>query len=245
MSQALLMNSINPSKLPQHVAIIMDGNGRWAKARGLPRVEGHREGTRISEEIITYARDLGIRYLTLYAFSRENWNRPPEEVYALMRLLEEFLLEKKKKMIDNGIRLNAIGHLFLLPDPVRLALSHVMEETQDGKDMVLTLALSYGSRDEIIRAISKLVKEKKSTDEISVEEFEKHLDTFGMPDPDLIIRTSGEYRMSNFLLWQGAYAEYVFEECLWPDFTPKHLIKAIHEYQNRERRYGKTSEQLK
>lgn len=231
------------SKLPQHVAIIMDGNGRWAQKRKLERVEGHRVGVRVSENIITYAREIGIGYLTLYAFSKENWERPKEEVEALMKLLKAFLLEKEKKMKDNGIRLNAIGDTSLLPREVQEVLKSVIDRTKDGKQMVLTLALSYGSRDEILRGVTRLaneaVKGGEEISKISEEEFSGYLDTKDMPDPDLIIRTSGENRISNFMLWQGAYSEFVFEKCHWPDFTPEHFLKAIKEYQRRERRYGR------
>ena len=235
--------------LPKHVAIIMDGNGRWAKARGLNRVEGHRMGINVSEEIITAARDLGIQFLTLYAFSKENWDRPVEEVSTLMRFLKAFLLEKRQKMLDNKIRLNAIGDITRLPPDVRQTLAQVMHDTSGQKsEMVLTLALSYGSRDEIVRAATKIIDENRRLghfpEKITEEIFSRHLDTHDLPDVDLVVRTSGENRISNFLLWQGAYAEYVFEECFWPDFTRGHFVKALEEYQTRERRYGKISEQL-
>lgn len=236
-------------KLPRHVAIIMDGNGRWAKSRGLPRVEGHRRGVEVSENIIDKAAELGLKFLTLYAFSRENWNRPHAEVSALMNLLKEFLIAKKEKMLSNGIKLNAIGNLDLLPTDVRQTLEKTRHETAIGKGMTLTLALSYGSRDEILRAIKKLLKTELMTHDflgdLTEEEFAKLMDTKDIPDPDLIIRTSGEHRLSNFLLWQAAYAEFVFDDCLWPDFTEEHLIGAIRDYQKRERRFGKTSDQLK
>lgn len=235
--------------LPRHVAIIMDGNGRWAKSRGLARVEGHKRGVEVSEEIIEAAAAMNLGYLTLYAFSRENWNRPSDEVEALMQLLRAFLLSKKEKMLKQGIRLNAIGNLDLLPTAVRQTLEETIQATAHGAGMTLTLALSYGSRDEILRAIRKLLqKEHVSNDfigELSEEDFSRLLDTSALPDPDLIIRTSGEHRLSNFLLWQAAYAEFVFEDCLWPDFTKEHLLKALKDFDQRERRFGKTSEQLK
>lgn len=222
----------------------MDGNGRWAKNHGLDRLEGHKKGSESTEKIITHARELKIPYLTLFAFSKENWLRPVEEVAALMNLLEDFLVKKKQKMLDNGIALNTIGDTEKLPEPVRHILYEVMQSTSKGKKMVLTLALSYGARDEIIRAIKKLQDQKVNLASLDEKKFSSCLDTHNLPDPDLIIRTSGESRISNFLLWQGAYSEYYFENCLWPDFGPKQFDKALEEYQSRERRYGKTSEQL-
>lgn len=232
------------TKIPHHVAIIMDGNGRWAKARGQDRIEGHRVGVNTTETIIEAASDLGIKYLTLYAFSKENWQRPPEEVAALMSLLENFLIQKRNKMLEKGIVFNVIGDLKKLPVRTRQVIQSVKQGTSVGKKMMLTLALSYGARDEILRALQKIIKSDQVTS-LTENNFGDFLDTAGMPDPDLIIRTSGEYRMSNFLLWQGAYSEYVFEPCYWPDFSKEHLEKALIAYQKRERRYGKTSEQLK
>lgn len=237
------MSSIDTTNLPKHVAIIMDGNGRWAESRGLTRLEGHQAGTSKTDEIIMCAHDLGIAYLTLYAFSKENWNRPAAEVLALMQLLKNFLFEKEAKMIKNGIRLNVIGNWAMLPDDVKAVIEQVKQSTSQGQRMLLTLALSYGSRDEIIRVVNKVVSQNTGQ-EISEEDFSKCLDTYGMPDPDLIIRTSGEYRLSNFLLWQAAYSELVFEECNWPEYTAQKLEQAIAEYQTRERRYGLTSQQI-
>lgn len=234
--------------LPRHVAIIMDGNGRWAQNRGLHRIEGHRKGVETAEDMITYANSVGIEYLTLYAFSKENWNRPQEEVTALMSLLEHFLREKKQKMLDHGIRFNSIGDASSLPESVQAVMKDVREATSVGTKMVLTLALSYGARDEIIRAITSMMQDALANQihvtDVNDALFSSYLDTKQIPDPDLIIRTSGEYRMSNFLLWQGAYAEYHFDDCLWPDFTSVNFDRAIAEYQKRERRYGKTSEQV-
>lgn len=232
-------------KLPRHVAIIMDGNGRWAKEQGLDRLAGHRAGTEKADEIITCARNVGIRYLTLYAFSKENWNRPPEEVSALMELLKEFLSTKEKKMIDNEIQLKTIGSIELLPESVRQALARVKQSTNKGSQMVLTLALSYGARDEIIRGIKRLASVTGDLSQLTEEIFSTHLDTADIPDPDLVIRTSGEHRISNFLLWQGAYAEFVFEECNWPDYTPEDFLKALKEFERRERRFGLTTDQLR
>lgn len=233
---------VSSKKLPKHVAIIMDGNGRWATAQGLDRVEGHRMGVLRSEEIITAASRIGISCLTLFAFSKENWQRPKAEVTALMKLLKDFLLEKKEKMLQNGIRLQTIGDTDKLPSDVRSTLEQIMKDTSKGEGMILNLALSYGARDEIIRAIRKVVADApKNLDE---KIFASYLDTAKLPDPDLVIRTSGEHRISNFLLWQGAYAEYFFEECNWPDFSEERFLEVIDEYQKRERRFGKTSEQI-
>lgn len=224
------------------MAIIMDGNGRWAQARGLQRMEGHRAGVERTDEIINKAHDMGLQYLTLFAFSKENWERPVAEVETLMTLLDAFLKVKLEKMLANGIRLNTIGDISLLPKPVSETLEWVKKETEKGQDLVLTLALSYGSRDEILRAVQKILKDKPQ--EINEEIISNYLDTNNIPDPDLIIRTSGEYRISNFLLWQGAYSEYFFADCPWPDFTPEHFEAAIDAYLKRERRFGKTGEQM-
>lgn len=243
-----MLEQLDKTKLPQHIAIIMDGNGRWAKERGLPRIEGHRKGADIVEEITETSREIGIKYITLYAFSKENWNRPTDETTALMHLLYDFLINKKEKMLKNGIRLNAIGDLRQLPDAVREILLNTIQETAVGKEMVLTLALSYGSRDEIIRAVKSiaqgLLDGKIRPDHLDGAFFSNYLDTKDMPDPDLIIRTSGESRISNFLLWQSAYAELKFVKLFWPEFTSEIFIKCLIDYQNRERRFGKTSEQL-
>jgi len=227
----------------------MDGNGRWAKARGLPRIEGHRRGSEVVDEIVTSCRDIGIRYLTLYAFSMENWARPKDEITALMELLKEFLISKREKLLKNEIRLVSIGDIERLPQNVLHVLRETEEITSHCDKMFLNLALSYSSRDEIVRAINELLKEKErgefKDNFISVERFSAYLDTQGMPDPDLLIRTSGERRISNFLLWQCAYAELFFSETLWPEFNRDKLFEAIQEYQSRERRFGRTSEQIK
>jgi undecaprenyl diphosphate synthase len=243
-----LINQIDKTALPKHIAIIMDGNGRWAKNKGLPRIEGHQKGAYIVEEITEAARETGIKYLTLYAFSKENWNRPTDETKALMFLLFDFLQNKKEKMLKNGIRLNAIGDLSQLPEEVLACLNNTIKETSVGKEMVLTLALSYGARDEIIRAIksvaNELVQKKISTDHLDETLFSQQLDTHDMPDPDLIIRTSGEMRISNFLLWQGAYSEFIFMKPCWPEFSRELFLQCLIDYQARERRFGMTSEQL-
>ncbi|MBI2068306.1 MAG: di-trans,poly-cis-decaprenylcistransferase [Deltaproteobacteria bacterium] len=227
----------------------MDGNGRWAKARGLPRIEGHQQGAERVDEIVTVCRELGVRYLTLYAFSMENWARPKDEIAALMMLLKHFLVTKREKLLKNEIRLVSIGDTERFPPDVLQTLRETEEMTQSCTRMVLNLALSYSSRDEVIRAINTILKEKEKgtfrDNFISVERFSDYLDTSGMPDPDLIIRTSGENRISNFLLWQAAYAELYFTETPWPDFGREGLYKAIGDYQSRERRFGKTSEQVR
>ncbi|OVE81817.1 di-trans,poly-cis-decaprenylcistransferase, partial [bacterium K02(2017)] len=231
-----------------HIAIIMDGNGRWAKEGGLRRFEGHRKGAENVESITELAREIGIKYITLYAFSKENWNRPTDETHMLMGLLYDFLQNKKQKLLDNGIRLNAIGDLAQLPEIVRETLNQTIKETSVGKEMVMTLALSYGARDEMVRAVKKIAlavqKGNLTIDHLDESFISSYLDTKDMPDPDLVIRTSGENRISNFLLWQGAYAEYKFVESNWPEFTNDMFIGCLIDYQNRERRFGKTSEQL-
>jgi len=234
--------------LPKHIAIIMDGNGRWAKAKGLPRLEGHRRGVEVAEEIITAVNDLKIPFLTLYAFSDENWHRPKEEVDTLMGLLEWFLKSRQEKMLKNGIRFRTIGDTQKLPESVQKVIAETMEVTAKGKALTLILALSYGARTEIINAVNKLIK-KGAPSPLEGEGWgegalSKYLDTRDFPDPDLLIRTSGEYRLSNFLLWQLAYTELYFTKTMWPDFAEADLKKALEEYSKRERRFGKISEQL-
>lgn len=228
--------------IPQHIAIIMDGNGRWAMNRDLSRVEGHKKGIEVVEDITIACRDLGVKYLTLYAFSDENWDRPVEEVKALMELLVKFLKLKRQKLIDNGIRLRSIGDNDRLPDEVRQALTDTEKATAHATDMTLIVALSYGSRTELCRSIKRMID--SGVKDITPEKLTQFLDTAEFPDPDLLIRTSGEQRVSNFLLWQIAYSEFYFTETLWPDFTKTDLEKAIQDYRQRERRFGKTSEQL-
>ncbi len=235
------------SVLPRHVAVIMDGNGRWALRRGLPRVEGHRSGVRSVRAVVECARELGIPYLTLYAFSLENWGRPRAEVGMLMKLLREFLLKELPVLNRHGIRLNVIGDLGLLPSLVRKTVSRVLERTSGNDAMTLTLAISYGGRDELLRAARRLAADAAAgrLDPRAVDEasFGARLDTAGMPDPDLVIRTSGEHRVSNFLLWQAAYAEYVFTDVLWPDFGKPEFLQALEEYARRDRRFGRTREE--
>ena len=243
-----LEESIKKFPYPKHIAIIMDGNGRWAKNRGKLRVFGHENGTKSVKNIVETCSNLGIQCLTLYAFSTENWNRPKLEVKTLMSLLISSLKRESDKLQKNNIRLNPIGNLNLLPLKVSKELFQVVETTKSNSGMVLNLALSYGSRDEIINCV-KEIGEKIKNNLISFEKIDEtvinqHLYTQNLPDVDLLIRTSGEQRVSNFLLWQIAYAELYFTKVLWPDFTEQDLYKAIDNYQKRERRFGKTSEQV-
>ncbi len=243
-----LISKINNNNLPKHVAIIMDGNGRWAKQRGLLRAFGHENGTKSVRTIVETCAKLGIENLTLYAFSTENWNRPKLEVETLMKLLVSSLKKELKTLQDNNIKLNSIGNLELLPKTIQKELNLVIDKTKENNRMTLTLALSYGSREEIISVVKKLTDKVKnniiSTEAIDESIINEHLYTHNLPDVDLLIRTSGEHRISNFLLWQIAYAELFFTDVLWPDFTEEHLYEAIISYQKRERRFGKTSEQL-
>ncbi len=236
------------SNIPKHVAIIMDGNGRWAKKKGLLRAVGHENGTKSLREVVEGSAEIGVKYLTLYAFSTENWNRPKVEVETLMKLLVLSLKKEIKTLQKNNIRLNAIGNLKNLPEKARKELQEVIEKTKDNGHMTLTLALSYGSREELIKTIQEIsIKVKNnviSPHLVNEAVINEHLYTKNMPDVDLLIRTSGEQRISNFLLWQIAYAELYFTEILWQDFKKPDLFEAIYNYQQRERRFGKTSEQL-
>lgn len=240
---------IDPDKLPNHLAIIMDGNGRWAKQKGMLRVFGHENGTTSVRKTVEACAKLGIKHLTLYAFSTENWKRPKSEVDTLMNLLIKSLKKELKTLNENNIRLRSIGNTSQLPTSALRELNEVIEKTKTNNRMVLTLALSYGSREEILHAV-KTISDKVKNNIISIAEIDEsiinqHLYTHNLPDVDLLIRTSGEYRISNFLLWQIAYAELYFIDVLWPDFTEEHLYEAIVSYQKRERRFGKTSEQIK
>ena len=243
-----LKESINTKSLPKHIAIIMDGNGRWAKQKGLLRTVGHENGTKSVRETVEACAELGIENLTLYAFSTENWNRPKIEVQTLMKLLVSSLKKEIKTLEENDIKLTAIGCLNELPKKAHRELQEVIEKTKDNKRMCLTLALSYGSREEILNTVKKISAKVKnniiSLEKIDESVINEHLYTRNLPDVDLLIRTSGEQRISNFLLWQIAYAEFYFTPVLWPDFTKQCLYEAIIEYQKRERRFGKTSEQL-
>ncbi len=242
------MEEIDKENLPRHIAIIMDGNGRWAKKKSLNRISGHIKGVDTVREVVTACRELGIKVLTLYAFSMENWRRPQDEVAALMGLLKEYLLKEREEMIQNNIRLCAIGRVEDLPLDVLDALRETMKKTEHCNGMILNLALSYGGRSEILHAVQGIISDFKkgeiNPDQINQQRFSQYLWTWGIPDPDLLIRTSGEFRISNFLLWQIAYTELYVTETLWPDFDRKELLKAIADYQSRERRFGLTSEQL-
>jgi len=239
---------INTSNLPSHIAIIMDGNGRWAKKQGKLRMFGHENGTKSVTKTVEAVAELGVSHLTLYAFSTENWNRPKLEVQTLMKLLIKSLKKEIKTLQKNNIRLNAIGNLNALPNKVLTELNDVIDKTKNNNRVVLTLALSYGSREEIISAIKEISDKVKnniiSSEKIDESVINEHLYTRNLPDVDLLIRTSGEQRISNFLLWQIAYAELYFTDVLWPDFSKEDLYHAIVNYQKRERRFGKTSEQL-
>jgi undecaprenyl diphosphate synthase len=243
------LQSIDKNNVPNHIAIIMDGNGRWAKKQGMMRVFGHENGTKSVKSTIETAAKLGVKYLTLYAFSTENWNRPKLEVDTLMSLLFKSLKKELKTLNENNIKLNVIGDIEQLPKDVKTELLRVIELTQNNTHMTVTLALSYGSRNEIVEMVKKISSSVKKNIilEADIDEsiINKHLYTSNMPDVDLLIRTSGEHRISNFLLWQIAYAELYFTDILWPDFTEDHFCDAILSYQNRERRFGKTSEQIK
>ena len=234
--------------MPKHLAIIMDGNGRWAERKGKNRIHGHSYGVKAVKETVEEVAQLNIKYLTLYAFSTENWNRPQEEIGFLMKLLVNTLRTELEKLLENRIKLNVIGSIQELPDIVQNELEHVVEQTKNNSEMTLTLALSYGGREELANALKQLAYKVKD-DLISPENIDQsiindHLYTQNLPDVDLLIRTSGEKRISNFLLWQIAYAELYFSKALWPDFTKKHLHKALISYQKRERRFGKTSKQV-
>ena len=239
---------INLHKVPKHVAIIMDGNGRWAKGKGMSRIFGHRNALTAVRESVKAASQINVQAITLYTFSTENWNRPKLEVDALMSLLINSLKKELAGCMDNGVKINAIGNIETLPKNAQKVLNDVIFETKNNTKIVLTFALSYGSREEIVNAIKniskKVVNKELILENIDENTINNHLYTFNLPDVDLMIRTSGEQRISNFLLWQMAYAELYFTDVLWPDFRETHFYDAIIEYQNRERRFGKTSEQL-
>ncbi len=242
------INKSNNS-IPRHVAIIMDGNGRWAKKRHLDRVEGHRAGVKTVKRIVKAAKNLGIKVLTLFAFSKENWNRPRDEVSALMELLKYYLKSDIHELMEHNIRVRIIGDINDLPEDIQVSLKDVVEKTSKNTGMDLVFALSYGGRAEILNAVKKILNDSKnglvSPEELCPEVFESYLYTAGLPDPDLLIRTSGEYRLSNFLLYQIAYTEIYVTKKLWPDFTRDDLVEAIRNYQRRERRFGMTSEQIR
>lgn len=226
----------NNISLPKHVAIIMDGNGRWAKKRGLPRSFGHKVGTENVRKIVKYCSKIGIEYLTVYAFSTENFKRPQDEVSTLMKLLVEYFNKETDELRDNGVRLNVIGDVDSFSPVVQEAISNGVEKTKNCNKLVFTIALAYGARDEIVRAVKNIIK--NGIEDINEETISRNLYTYDLPDPDLIIRTSGEERLSNFLLYQAAYSEFYFTDVLWPDFDEAEFDKAIEEYSKRNRRYG-------
>ena len=239
---------IDINKLPEHIAMIMDGNGRWAKMHGKPRVFGHKNGVKAVREVTEACAEIGVKYLTLYAFSTENWNRPAFEVTALMELLVMTIGKEIKTLQKNNIRLNAIGNIDSLPKRCKASLQKAIDETQNNTRMTLTLALSYGSREEIYEAFLKMHQDiqsgQMSIDQLNHDSIRQYLYTSNIPDPELLIRTSGEHRVSNFLLWQLAYTEFVFTEKFWPDIEKEDLYSYIYQFQQRERRFGKTSEQI-
>lgn len=246
-----MINKVNSNNIsiPRHLAIIMDGNGRWANRRGLPRIAGHQRGVETVLDVVDACVQQKIQYLSLFAFSSENWGRPQQEVDALMELLTQFLASQRPKMIQDGIRLRVIGDLSRLSEPIQEALAEAETMTSHGETLTLILALSYGSRDEIMRAAKQIarhiVEGDIEIDQLDNKTFSQFLDTGNLPEPDLMIRTSGEVRLSNFLLWQAAYAELYFTDVLWPDFDASELQKALADYSCRKRRFGLTDEQLK
>jgi undecaprenyl diphosphate synthase len=242
------MKSINPEKMPRHIAVIMDGSGRWAQQRSLPRIAGHKQAVESVRDVVKACREIGIQVLTLYAFSRENWNRPKWEVKALMQLLSRYLKSEIDELHQKGIALRVIGEMEQLSEKLQSQLIKAIEKTRENKEMILNVALSYSGRAEILRAVRKIVEsvlnKTLSPGDISETLFENYLYTRGLPDPDLLIRTSGEYRLSGFLIYQMAYTEIYVTQTYWPDFRKKHLLAAIQEYQKRERRFGLTGEQV-
>ena len=242
------MVELDPARLPTHVAVIMDGNGRWAEQRGLPRLQGHRAGKDSVRAVVETSRRLGIRYLSLYAFSTENWHRPPREVDGLMTLLRRYLASELGKMMKHQIRLLAVGSLRKLPPAVREALRATIKATKHNTGMTVTLAVSYGGREEIVRATRALARRVErgeiKPEQIDEKLFASELSTVGVPDPDLLIRTSGEMRVSNFFLWQLAYSELFVTDTLWPDFREREYLQALALYQQRQRRFGRTSAQI-
>ncbi len=235
-------HKVDFENLPQHIGIIMDGNGRWAKKRGLPRSGGHAAGAKTFEQIVEDAGDIGIKVVTVYAFSTENWNRPKDEVDALMRLLEDYLDNGLERIAGRDVKIHFIGDSTAFSDKFQKKLAHIEKATRDNGGLLLNVALNYGSRAELTSAVKKIAEDVKNgkitPEEITEETISNHLYTKGQPDPDLIIRPSGEFRLSNFLMWQGAYSELWFSDCLWPDFKKEDLLRAISDYQKRNRRFG-------
>ena len=243
------MERLDPKKMPRHIAIIMDGNGRWAQQHHLSRIEGHKKGLEATKEVVDACEEFKIKIITLYAFSKENWRRPRREVSALMMLLQEYLRKRQKELLERNIRINIIGEVEDLPAPIRKSLEETVQKTRHKDGLIINLALSYGGRSEIVAGIRKAVEEIEAgeitKDDITPESFSRYLFTGDLPDPDLLIRTSGEFRISNFLLWQIAYTELYFTTTLWPDFGKEELMKACIAYQNRERRFGLTASQIR
>lgn len=238
------MQEINKNNVPKHIAITMDGNGRWAKSKGKLRIFGHNNGVKAVRDTVEAAAELSIEFLTLYAFSTENWNRPSKEVNALMTLLVSAINKETKTLMDNNIKLITIGDTDSLPSKAKMELAEAIDKTQENTRMTLVLALSYSGRWDILNAVNEITKNEEGNEKITEEQFQQYLSTKSVPDPELLIRTSGEYRISNFLLWQIAYSELYFTDTLWPDFRRADLEKAILDYQGRERRFGKTTEQI-
>ena len=238
------MEEINKNNLPKHIAITMDGNGRWAKSKGKLRIFGHNNGVKAVRDTVEAAAEIGIEFLTLYAFSTENWNRPSKEVNALMTLLVSAINKETKTLMDNNIKLSTIGDTDSLPSKAKKELAEAIDKTKGNTRMTLVLALSYSGRWDILNAVNEITNKGVGNEKITEEQFQQYLSTKSVPDPELLIRTSGEYRISNFLLWQIAYSELYFTDTLWPDFRRADLEKAILDYQSRERRFGKTTEQI-
>ncbi len=230
-------------RIPKHIAVILDGNGRWAKKRNLPRLAGHKQGAQAVEDLLQNAKDLGVKYVTVYAFSTENWNRPQDEVDGLMDQLRAYLKKAKKSKDKRGGRVKVIGDKSRLSEDIVKLIDELEKDTGDIDDFVFTIALNYGGRDELVRAVKKMLEKGLKPEELDEATFGQYLDTYDLPDPDLLIRTSGENRLSNFLPWQLAYSEFYFPKVLWPDFSKADLIDAIEEYNKRDRRYGKVKEE--
>ena len=236
------LSNIPADKIPLHVAIIMDGNGRWAISRGLPRLAGHRAGTENLRRIIRASVEFGVKYLTIYAFSTENWGRPPEEVQGLMRILEDVIDKELKELHEEGVQLRHIGRLERLSPKIQAKVLHAIELTKDNDRLVLNVAFNYGGRDEIVNAIQHMIEDGVSADEVNDELVSTYMYTAGVPDPDLIIRTSGELRVSNFLIWQAAYSEWYITPTYWPDFGKEEYHRALEAFAQRDRRYGGVTE---
>ena len=230
-------------KIPQHIAIILDGNGRWAKSKGMPRNYGHTVGAKNVETILRAAGEMGIRYVTMYAFSTENWNRPADEVEALMKLLNNYLKNCIKTARKNNLRVRVIGDISRLDEDMQKRITELEEESKSNTGLQFQIALNYGSRDDMVRAMRRMAQDQVAPEDITEERFSEYLDTKGIPDPDLLIRTSGEQRLSNYLLWQLAYSEFYFTDVPWPEFSPEELKKAVEAYAARDRRYGKIKEE--